>query len=217
MRWLLLSASLALLAPLGCKPLNPEASGPQWVTDEAPAVPATPVLPNGSAGKLLGEVLAPTPRPGVLENPAPRPPSIPRPPETALAPALTPFPAPMPRLPGKGSPVRPQTATEETLDDGFAVPTLPTRPAFTPGERTREPSEDARIAPPLPYLVMPPVDRVPLDDPTLPAATRAILLAPIPVRTTAMPFEPIRLPEPYEWRKPLLTPAPEEDPTPIAR
>ncbi|MFQ3649720.1 MAG: hypothetical protein SNJ75_05255 [Gemmataceae bacterium] len=187
------------------------------VANQAP--PALPplVLPSGPAGKLLGEVLAPMQRPGVLENPSPTLPSVPRPRETALDPLLTPLPAPRPRLSQSVRPIQPQTAAEETLGDDFPVPMQPVGPPFTPGERARESCEDARVAPQLPYLVGPPVDRVPLDDPTLPAATQAILLAPIPVRTTALPFEPIRLPEPYEFRKPLLTAEPEEDFTPIER
>ena len=182
-----------------------------------PREPMIAVLPNGSAGKLLGEVLAPTPRPGVLPNPATQPRSIAWPRETALEPLLTPLPAPRPRLPREVRPVRPQPAFEEALAEDFTVPTLPTRPAFTPAEPVRESSDDARLAPPLPYLVSPPVDRVPLDDPTLAAATRAILAAPLPVRTKAIPFEPIRLPEPYEFRQPQITPVPEEDSTPAVR
>ena len=182
-----------------------------------PREPMIAVLPNGSAGKLLGEVLAPTPRPGVLPNPATQPRSIAWPRETALEPLLTPLPAPRPRLTREVRPVRPQPAFEEALAEDFTVPTLPTRPAFTPAEPVRESSDDARLAPPLPYLVSPPVDRVPLDDPTLAAATRAILAAPLPVRTKAIPFEPIRLPEPYEFRQPQITPVPEEDSTPAVR
>jgi hypothetical protein len=182
-----------------------------------PREPMIAVLPNGPTGQLLWERLTPTPRPGILANPARQPRSFAWARETALEPLLPPVPAPMPRLPRTVRPVRPQPAFEEALAEDFAVPRLPARPGFTPSERVRDSGEDARLAPPLPYLASPPVDRVPLDDPTLPAATRAILAAPIPVRSKAMPFEPIRLPEPYEFRQPQVTPQPEEETTPAVR
>jgi len=192
-----------------------QAKPPQPVSP--PGGPMIAVLPNGPTGQLLWERLTPTPRPGILANPARQPRSFAWARETALEPLLPPVPAPMPRLPRTVRPVRPQPAFEEALAEDFAVPRLPARPGFTPSERVRDSGEDARLAPPLPYLASPPVDRVPLDDPTLPAATRAILAAPIPVRSKAMPFEPIRLPEPYEFRQPQVTPQPEEETTPAVR
>ncbi|MGL4551213.1 MAG: hypothetical protein ACRC33_08495, partial [Gemmataceae bacterium] len=97
---------------------------------------------------------------------------------------------------------------------------LPARPAFEPGPRAKEPSESVHVPPPLPYLAEPPADRVPVDDPTAEASLAAALAGPVPERTAALPFVRLGVPEPFEWRLPLVaTPAEEWEmpaaPTPV--
>lgn len=173
-------------------------------------------LPNDAGGKLLAEVLPPKNRPGAMDNPTRSvSPFVPTPRLTALEPSLPEMPFPTPRLPKLARSPRPHTVTEERLDEGFSAPALPSLPSFRPGVLTREVSESVHIPPPLPYLVLPPVDRVPLDDPTQEASTAAVLVAPLPERTTPLAFTRLSVPEPFEWRGLTMPPLPEELTTPI--
>src|SRR5215218_7377562 len=122
-------------------------------------------LPADVGGKLLAGVLPPTKRPGVLENPArPRPAAAPAPKLVALEPELPSMPTPAPKLPKAAKDPRPHTVTDEALDEGFDAPAVPAKPSFDPSPLVKEPSESDLVPPPLPYLALPPVDRVPLDD-----------------------------------------------------
>jgi hypothetical protein len=204
-------------ADCGCmaEPEMPVATVETPVLEGGPTTQTPVVMPTDQAGKLLAIVLPPTRRTGPLEPPGrAAPPQRPIPGGSPLTAVLPAMPAPAPRLPNPRSTPRPQTVTEEAIDEGFDVPMPPTRPPFRPSGPTRESSEDARLAPPLPYLASPPAERVSTADPTLPASTRAVQDAPLPQRTTAIPFVPVGVPEPYEYRQPLQTPIPEEDSTP---
>jgi hypothetical protein len=185
------------------------------VRDDGPPAGEPFKLPADAGGKALARVLPPAGRPGVLDNPSrPAPPDTPAPKPAVLRPTLQEMPPPSPKVPELGKGPRPRTVTEEPLDEGFGTPALPERPSFEAGEKTKEPSESVQVPPPLPYLATAPADRVPLDDPTLEASTAAVLAGPIPERTTPLPFVRLSVPEPFEWRIPLLTKAPEEATTP---
>jgi hypothetical protein len=189
--------------------------GSMHVSDDAPPAGEAFQLPADVGGKALGKVLPPTGRPGVLENPSRTAPAeAPAPKLAVLRPTLPEMPPPSPKVPELGKGPRPRTVTEEALDEGFGTPALPERPGFEPGEKAKEPSESVHVPPPLPYLAAAPADRVPLDDPTLEASTAAVLAAPLPERTTPLPFVRLSVPEPFEWRIPLLTKAPDEATTP---
>jgi hypothetical protein len=84
------------------------------------------------------------------------------------------------------------------------------------GERTRVSSPDPDQPIPLPILARPVPDRASLEDATTEASTAAALAGPLPRRTSPAPFLRLKLPEPYENRRPLSLPLPEEDATPTA-
>ena len=64
-------------------------------------------------------------------------------------------------------------------------------------------------------LAAPLPDRAPLDDATMEASTAAVLVAPLPRRTTPAPYERVRVPDPYENRRPLLAALPAEKTSPV--
>lgn len=169
-------------------------------------------LPGDAAGKLLGQVLPPTPRPGALNSPTRAVPPAATPPRLAtLEPALPDVPGPRPVPPKERSAAtRPAVVTEEAVDEAFDVPTVPVVPSFETLKKERERSESVHVPPPLPYLATRPDDPVPLDDPTFEASVAATLAAPLPERTRAVPFTVITVPEPFELRRPASTPPLEE-------
>jgi hypothetical protein len=221
MHLLLLSCAGTLLGIEGCAKqattvIVPDGGSSMNVDDraEAPAGPEAPFrLPADAAGKLLGKVLPPTPRPGKLDNPTRRtPPPVPQPrfadPTLAL-PAVTPD---LPRLPGvvKKAPVRPEFVQAEALEESFLEPQVPRQPAFATGKRTHVPSEDAALPPPLQVLATPVPDRVSLEDATMDASTGAAVAAVLPERTAPAPYQRMTVPEPFENRRALTLSIPEE-------
>jgi hypothetical protein len=219
---LILGAVLVALAAGCAKPQGKpsvficcDGRGSMHVSDDVVPAGAAFKLPADVGGKALAQVLPPTGRPGVLDNPSrPAPPDAPAPKLAALRPTLPEMPPPSPKVPEQGKGPRPRTVTEEPLDEGFGTPAQPERPSFEAGEKAKEPSESVHVPPPLPHLATAPADRVPLDDPTLEASTAAVLAGKMPQRTTPLPFVRLSVPEPFEWRIPLLTKAPEEATTP---
>jgi hypothetical protein len=69
---------------------------------------------------------------------------------------------------------------------------------------------------PLPTLATPASDRASLADPTAGASSAAAVAAPLPSRATPAPYQRLALPDPYENRRPLRLPVPDEEPTPVA-
>lgn len=173
-------------------------------------------LPADAAGKLLEQVLPPTPRPGLLNSPTRRTPPAATPPRLAtLEPTLPDVPAPRPTpLKERKDRSRPVVVTEEAVDDGFDAPAVPVVPSFETLRKDRERSESVHVPPPLPYLGTQIEDRVSFDDPTLDASTEAALIAPLPERTSAVPFTVLTVPEPFELRKPLDVKVPDERSSP---
>jgi hypothetical protein len=88
-------------------------------------------------------------------------------------------------------------------------------PVFHVGDKVKEPSVDVSLPAPLPILGRPVPDRAPLGDATLDASAAAALAAPLPRRTTPAPFLKMDAPDPYENRRPLRLPVPDEPGTPV--
>ncbi len=109
----------------------------------------------------------------------------------------------MARLPAQPhkKPLRPRLVVEEQLGEEAGEPPLPRRPSFAAARRVAEASEDVSLPPPLPLLARPLSDPVPVEDATMSASTAAVLAAPLPRRTAAVPFTPTRVPEPFAHRR----------------
>lgn len=178
-------------------------------------------FPPDEGGALLKRILPPQSHAGALKREGRKPQE-----ENTVTSLRTPqmvLPRtefPPPRLPvknpsGSRQPYLVQPETLPTGTDVFLAPlALPTRPPFYAGELVRERGTEVEFPPPLPTLGRPLTDRVPLDDPTLGASLEAALTAPLPVRTTPVPYERLRIPEPFPLRQPLQLPLPPEVGTP---
>ncbi len=228
-KMLLLSCAAFLLAIDGCSSdrlgANRQASvrgvpGDDEGEKDAKKEKGAPfVLPDDQAGRLLGEVLPPTPRPGHLRNPTPpAPPVVPWPRLAVPQPSVPGSEPTVPRLPAprRKQELRPRLVVEENLGENPEGPLLPRRPSFPVASRTFVPSVDAALPPPLPLMAQPLPDRVSLDDATTEGSLAAVLSAPLPRRETPVPFVRTRVPDPFPNRRPLTTKPPEEEPTPVA-
>lgn len=189
------------------------AAGPGVSRAEAPFR-----LPGDNAGKMLGQVLPPLPRPGALRDPAPLPPKdLPPPRWRDVAVLLPTAGTDLARLPApqRKDTRRPEFVLEEGLEDA-SPPALPREPSFPTPAPARVESEDASLPPPLPVLATPLPDRVPAEDVTTEASTQAVLAAPLPVRTAPAPYVRMSVPDPFENRKPLTVSVPAEETAPQA-
>jgi hypothetical protein len=123
----------------------------------------------------------------------------------------------MPHLPPTrgNKPLQPRLVLPETL--GAVDPGRPPAPRLPAGERVRAPSPDVNQPVPLPILGQPLSDRAPVEDVTSEASSAAAVAAPPPRRTQPTPFVRNNLPDPFEFRRPVV-PAKggEEQPTPPA-
>jgi hypothetical protein len=219
---ILLGCWAALLTVTGCSPSpSPVADarrvalatgGEKTVRAQKPDDRPEFRLPDDDAGRLLAKALAPQERCGPLDSPTrPAPAPGPRPRAAEPAMPLPAAPAHLPRLPlppQQGVP-HPEFAPEETLGEALP-PELPQRPSFAVGRPVREERADPAIPPPLPPMARPLTDRVPVEDATQAASRAAVLAAPLPYRTTPVPYTPTRVPDPFEHRRPLTLPVPEE-------
>jgi hypothetical protein len=169
-------------------------------------------LPDDASGKLLGKVLPPVKRPGLLENPSrPAPPPAPVPALAGLEPGLPDMPAAKPRRgPTAVRVVRPRTVTPEAADEGFPVPQVPARERFSTLPLTKDTSEPVIIPPGLPVLAERASERVPLDDPTAEASGASVLLGAAPERTKPVEYTRAGVPDPFKLRTPLPLPSPKE-------
>ena len=184
-------------------------------TEEKPGAPFK--LPADETGKILAKVLPPTAPPSLLRNPklsaTPPGPRMPlRLPEYAL-PGVT---AELMRLPIPASRglTRPDFLLEEALEESFDSPIVPKIPSFVTGRRSQVASEDVSLAPTLPLMATPLSSLVSLEDPTQDFSTAAVLSAPLPPRSTPLPFVRLTRPEPYENKIPLTLAIPEDEATP---
>jgi hypothetical protein len=176
-------------------------------------------FPDDPGGELLAKVLPPTgtadPRAdharGPRRAPAPRgleAPSMPLPPSRVDVLRLPP--------PRKGPALAPRLVLDEALDDAPHDPVPPQAQVLPAGGRIRVSAPDPNQPIPLPILAQPVPDRASLEDATAEVSTAAALAAPLPRRTAPAPFQRLKLPEPYENRRPLSLPVPEEKATPTA-
>ncbi len=182
---------------------------------EAPPEPPSFRFPDDAGGALLAKVLPPSQAGGPAADRArgPRRPTT----RQELAPAL-PLPPTvpvLPRLPAaqRQSP-RPRLTVEESLDVA-AHAALPQAPALPVGERVRELSPDVNQPLPLPLLARPASDRAPVEDVTAEASAAAAVAAPVPQRTRPAPFLKLTVPDPYQHRRPLGLPVPQESAAPV--
>ncbi len=175
-------------------------------------------LPDDEGGALLGKVLPPRERYGLLPDPT----GERR--RNVKAPTFEPREAALPRsagtvprllVPKAKRVLQPHLVTEEELGGALDVPAVPQRPSFHAGERARFGSDDPAIPPPLPVLARPVSDRAPLDDATLEFSTEAALSAALPKRTAPAPYQRLTMPDPYENRRPLSLPLPPEAEAPV--
>jgi hypothetical protein len=176
-------------------------------------------FPDDRGGQLLSKVLAPD----VSHSPVERSTEPRRPPATATIESPTvPMPAApvgMPRLPiAKGNnTLKPRLLLPETLDGSPSDPRLPQVPVLPTGELTRVPSTNVNQPVPLPLLGQPLSDRAPVEDVTAEASAAAVVEAKVSLRTQPTPFVKNNLPDPFEFRRPVVAPAaPAEQPTPLA-
>lgn len=187
------------------------AEGKEKPADPTKGVEAPVTLPDDEAGRLLGGVLPPTKRPGLLDNPTRPAASVLRPPVLpGLDPVLPEAPPAAPRMvPVKRLPPRPRTVTPEEVDEGFGPPAPPALATMETLPKDKERGEDVRQPPGVPYLGLRPEDRVPLDDPTAEASGAAILKGAMPDRDKPVPYARSSVPEPFEFRGPPAPAAPE--------
>jgi len=110
----------------------------------------------------------------------------------------------MPHLPPpQGNKVlQPHLVLPETL--GPLEPGRPPAPALPAGERVRLPSVDVKRPVPLPILGQPLSDRAPIEDVTSEASSASAVAAPTPRRTQPTPFVKNNLPDPFEFRRPVV-------------
>ena len=102
---------------------------------------------------------------------------------------------------------------EPPLARGLLDPVLPETPLFPAGSPVGLPSPDPEQPPPVPILAQPPPAQGSLDDPTVAFSAAAVLAAPLPERTAPAPFIRLTLPDPFEHRNAVWSPAPPGLPT----
>lgn len=176
--------------------------------------------PDDRAGKLLRELLSPTPRLPTLAAvpPEPRrmlPSRIIESPEPAI-PSAQVMP-PRARSEGQARPVFPRPLPEGLPLAHFQRdPLPPQRVDFPTGERVRVASRDVTEPVALPRLTVRPVDATPSDDPTAAASTAAALSAAPPQRVNPAPYLRLALPDPFEHRDVVRLPRPNTDHLPPA-
>jgi hypothetical protein len=196
------SLAAAEPSPHSAKDADKEADGPPFR------------FPDDAGGALLAKALPPTDVKGPLRAPSVGPRRL-APLAGFDAPPLMPPPSQnMPLRPPAGrnrKPLAPHLTVDETLGMGRGDPELPQPRSFVTGARIRLPSVDANQPIPLPILAHPTADRAPLDDPTFEASTEAALAAPMPQRTKAVPYIRVRLPDPFDNRRPISFPVPADD------
>src|SRR5207237_1114806 len=126
------------------------------------------------------------------------------PPVEAPSLPLPPAPFTLPHLPpAQGNkPLQPRLVLPETL--GIAEPDRPPAPPLQAGERIRMPSADVNQPIPLPILGQPLSDRAPIEDVTGEASSASAVAAPLPRRTQPTPFVKNNLPDPFEFRRPVV-------------
>jgi hypothetical protein len=112
----------------------------------------------------------------------------------------------VPPLPpkGKGFSLLPRLVTEEAMDEARERVMLPEETSLPTVDRARVPSPNVHEPVALPILALPVPDRASLDDPTGDASTEAALAATLPQRVTPAPFLRLTVPDPYEFRRPLV-------------
>ncbi|MFO0967188.1 MAG: hypothetical protein U0793_16615 [Gemmataceae bacterium] len=174
------------------------------------------VFPADKAGKRLesllrpGDPVAATGRKGSpLARPAPR---FLEKPEAPL-PALRALP---PELKLREVKLKQPSDPAEPLLASFAPPPPPEPLRLPEGTLARWPSIPVDRIPPLPVLATPQRDRASLADPTMEASLARAMQAFFLPRTTAVPFAPINLPDPFELRRTIeLRDPPAEDGAPL--
>jgi hypothetical protein len=184
-------------------------------TEAEPDEPTEFRFPNDVAGKLLSKQLTPDVTKPLPESPlrqrrAPAPKHL-EDPELPLTPVAS-VPPTMPE-PGH-KPVLPRLVTAEALS-GLLEVALPQAQPMVVGDRVRQPSADVNQPPHLPILARPLPDRASLNDATTDASAAAVVGATIPTRVIVVPFQRQALPDPYENRRPLRLPVPDESATPV--
>jgi hypothetical protein len=117
------------------------------------------------------------------------------------------------REPGRKS-VLPRLVTAEALS-GLLEVALPQAQPMVVGDRVRQPGADVNRPPPLPILGRPLPDRASLNDATTDASAAAVVGATMPARVKVVLFQRQALPDPYENRRPLRLPLPDERSTPV--
>ncbi len=189
---------------------NPDAPGARPQDEESGGSFA---FPRDAAGTLLAKLLPPDTSAGSGDRttqPAPRR-ATPRfeAPSDALPPARAAVVPPL-AVKGKGAPLLPRLVSEEALDVPRERVALPAETSLPATERVREPSRDVNAPVALPVLAQPVPDRASLEDPTGDVSTAAALAATLPQRVIPAPFLRLSLPEPFEFRRPLMVAAPAE-------
>jgi len=155
-------------------------------------------FPADKGGELLGQLL----RPGPMRDDGLREKLNPAPPPSVEHPEL-PLPAPQALVVGppqkKKPPLMPHTLGEDAPLSAYRDdPLPPARRELTAGARISLASIDVNVPVPLGFLSSLQSDRAPLDDPSTEASQHAVLAAGAPVRTEAVPFTPINLPDPFQ-------------------
>lgn len=187
-----------------------------------PSQPPTPAKSEGfaftqdSLGQRLAELLPPELE--SIKKPGRKPLTLP-PPRWLEQPEVS-----MPSF--QWVPIRPEAAARDNakpvnpredapLARQWESPNLPEVAAFPTSGLIRLPTIDVESPLPLPILANPSRDRVSLADPTQDASLAAALAAQMPLRTDAVPFSPMNLPNPFEHHGPAkLRNPPPEDPIP---
>jgi hypothetical protein len=205
----------------GADPSAAEADGADAVAlREDPATQKTTAefrFPGDRGGELLSKVLRPdTPYRPVQPRTEAR-----RPAATAAidSPSLLPPPNPvtMPRLPATkaNTTLAPRPSLPETLAGVLPDPSPPHALSLPPGELTRRPSVDVNHSIPVPVLGQPLPDRAPVEDVTTDASSAAAIAVSMPQRTHPAPFVKNNLPDPFEFRRPVVVPpTPPDQPKP---
>jgi hypothetical protein len=227
MRRLSLLLILSACVAIGCSSRSPVPSAEQVViidpsdsmdvSKDATDSDGFP-FPDDRGGTLVRATVTPTERmPPLTRARAPKHRPVPASLESPPLP-MTPVVAEVPRVPMqiRRDVLRPRLVTEETTVRSLEDPVLPQMVIFFVGEKTKEASVDVNLPPSLPILAQPLPDRASLADATLDASAEAAVAAAIPRRTMPAPFLKMDVPDPYENRRPVHLPVPDEPDTPAS-
>lgn len=114
---------------------------------------------------------------------------------------------------GAQTPPTPRIQLPESLPDLTAEPATPGSVEFGVGKKAHSSRPDVSGPLDLPILAPYTSDRASLEDATRQQSLEAVLVAPIPVRSTVAPFVRQSIPDPFENRRVAQFTHPEQEPT----